>query len=257
MTPELADIEMAAHGGAVVEIRRENGTMAAWSPDSQIRAPHHADTPMEITGPAAGHERAEDQGRSDRPPRPRHAQQLRRRHHAVGHVAHLRGELQRLLLGQARRRPSGGAQLQALRRARQRATPGASVTTASTSPRSRTRRTASAGSSRSIRSIRPRRRRSAPRSAASSTKAPPASSTRTAATSSTRATTSASTTSTSSSPPARVDRAEPRRQPRPARRRHALRRALQRRRQRRLAAAGPRPGPADGGERLRAARPTC
>ena len=44
--------------------------------------------------------------------------------------------------------------------------PGASCTTASTSPRSRTRRTGSAGSSRSTRSIRPRRRRSAPRSAA-------------------------------------------------------------------------------------------
>ena len=49
---------------------------------------------------------------------------------------------------------------------------------------------------------------------------------------------------------AAVEPQRPRRQQGPAGRRHALRRPLQRRRQGRVAAAGPRPGPADGGERL-------
>ena len=116
----------------VIEIRRENGK---WQRRRgfEIRAAHrrrHADGDHR---PGRRSRAPEDQGRSDRPPRARHAQQLRRRHHAVGHLAHLRGELPRLLLGQARRRPSGSAQLQALRRARQLPMPGASSTTASTS----------------------------------------------------------------------------------------------------------------------------
>ena len=200
MTQELVDIEMAAHGGAVIEIRARrtaSGRSCRNSKYARRIARRHADGDYR---PGRRPRAAADQGRSDRPPRARHGQQLRRRRHAVGHLAHLRGELPRLFLGQARGRPSRGAQLQALRRARQLRTPGANTTTASTSPRSRTRPIASAGSSRSIRSIRPRRRRSAPPSAASSTKALPASSTRTAATSSTPATTSASTMSIASSP---------------------------------------------------------
>ena len=124
------------------------------------------------------------------------------------------------------------------------------LSTASTSTRSRTSPSASAGSSRSIPTTPPRRRRSAPRSAASSTRArthrrwP-----RTAASSSTAATTSASTTSTSSSP-RHLQPQRPRRQHGPAGRRHALRRPLRRRRQVRVAAAGPRPGAADRGQRL-------
>ena len=147
-------------------------------------------------GPCA----AADLRRSERPPRARHGQQLRRRRDAVGHLADLRGELPRLLQRQARRRRIPRRATTSATACPPNGTPGASSTTASTSPRSRTSPTASAGSSRSIRSIRPRRRRSAPRSAASSTKAPPASSTRTAATSSIPATTSASTTSIASSP---------------------------------------------------------
>jgi secreted PhoX family phosphatase len=56
MTKDLVDIEMAAHGGAVLEIRRENGK---WQvvPDSKYARRIDADTPMEITGPAAGHDR--------------------------------------------------------------------------------------------------------------------------------------------------------------------------------------------------------
>lgn len=53
MTAELAAIEMAAHGGTVIEIRREGGK---WSvvPDSKYARRIDASTPMQITGPAAG-----------------------------------------------------------------------------------------------------------------------------------------------------------------------------------------------------------
>ncbi len=56
MTPELAAIEAAAHGGSVIEIRRENGK---WSvvPNSKYARRIDATTPIEISGPAAGHAR--------------------------------------------------------------------------------------------------------------------------------------------------------------------------------------------------------
>ncbi len=56
MTKELVDIEMAAHGGSVVEIRRTNGKWAV-VPESRYARRITGDTPMEITGPAAGHDR--------------------------------------------------------------------------------------------------------------------------------------------------------------------------------------------------------
>jgi uncharacterized protein len=56
MTPELAAIEMAAHGGAVIEVRRDG---PKWSvvPNSKYARRIDASTPMDITGPAAGHAR--------------------------------------------------------------------------------------------------------------------------------------------------------------------------------------------------------
>lgn len=62
MTPELCAIEKAAHGGAVMEIKREvaaNGSLGKWAvvPNSKFARRIHVDTPMEITGPAAGHAR--------------------------------------------------------------------------------------------------------------------------------------------------------------------------------------------------------
>ncbi len=56
MTQVLVAIEMAAHGGAVVEIRRVDGKWQVVK-DSKYNRRITADTPMEITGPAAGHER--------------------------------------------------------------------------------------------------------------------------------------------------------------------------------------------------------
>ena len=119
MTREIAEVEMMAHGGSVLEIAR--GANGKWSvvPDSRFARRITAETEMEITGPAAGVERMQNEPGPERAARARHAQQLRRRRHAVGHLADLRGERQRLLLRQARGASSGGAQLQAHGRPRQ------------------------------------------------------------------------------------------------------------------------------------------
>lgn len=50
------DIEMAAHGGTVVEIRKTDGKWQVVR-DGAMNRRITADTPMEITGPAAGHAR--------------------------------------------------------------------------------------------------------------------------------------------------------------------------------------------------------
>jgi uncharacterized protein len=56
MTKDLADIELMAHGGSVLEVRKTNGK---WSvvPDSKFARRITAETEMTITGPAAGHDR--------------------------------------------------------------------------------------------------------------------------------------------------------------------------------------------------------
>jgi secreted PhoX family phosphatase len=56
MTPELAAIEMAAHGGTVIEVKRENGKWSVVA-NSKYARRIDASTPMELTGPAAGHAR--------------------------------------------------------------------------------------------------------------------------------------------------------------------------------------------------------
>ncbi|MFN7165369.1 MAG: PhoX family protein, partial [Hyphomonas sp.] len=56
VTREIALTEIAAHGGSIAEIRR---TADGWKPviDSPFNRRLTADTPMQLTGPAAGHPR--------------------------------------------------------------------------------------------------------------------------------------------------------------------------------------------------------
>jgi secreted PhoX family phosphatase len=61
MTKDLVEIEKAAHGGAVLEIKRENGKWRVVA-DSKFARRIDADTPMEITGPAAGTDRMKTKG---------------------------------------------------------------------------------------------------------------------------------------------------------------------------------------------------
>jgi uncharacterized protein len=56
MNKKLADIEIMAHGGAVLEIRKTNGKWAV-VPDSRYARRITGETEMQITGPAAGHDR--------------------------------------------------------------------------------------------------------------------------------------------------------------------------------------------------------
>ncbi len=57
MTQELANIEMAAHGGSIVEIRKENGTWRAVTDSPMNRRISARSTEMELSGPAAGSDR--------------------------------------------------------------------------------------------------------------------------------------------------------------------------------------------------------
>ncbi len=57
MTKDLVDIEMAAHGGSVLEVTRDSS--GKWRPviDSRFNRRIDATTPMRVSGPAAGHKR--------------------------------------------------------------------------------------------------------------------------------------------------------------------------------------------------------
>ncbi|MFT3953093.1 MAG: DUF839 domain-containing protein [Piscinibacter sp.] len=112
MTAELVAIEMAAHGGSVIEVRREGETWQVVA-NSRYARRITALTEMAITGPAAGHPRM----RTKADPEGRKVLGMINNcaggRHALGHLGHLRGEHQRLFLGRARRRPPGGPQLPA------------------------------------------------------------------------------------------------------------------------------------------------
>ncbi len=56
MTRELVDIEMAAHGGSVLEVRRDRDGWRVVTGSKYARR-IHAHSPMRISGPAAGHAR--------------------------------------------------------------------------------------------------------------------------------------------------------------------------------------------------------
>lgn len=57
MTKELVDIEMAAHGASIVEIRKVNGKWTVVKDSPYNRRITALATEMEITGPARGHDR--------------------------------------------------------------------------------------------------------------------------------------------------------------------------------------------------------
>lgn len=57
MTPELIDIEMAAHGGSVVEIAQTDGKWAVLRDSKYNRRITPLNTEMTFSGPAAGHDR--------------------------------------------------------------------------------------------------------------------------------------------------------------------------------------------------------
>ncbi|MBB3060132.1 PhoX family protein [Microbulbifer rhizosphaerae] len=57
MTEELVDIELAAHGGTVIELKREGGRWRVVTDGQYNRRITGGDTEMEIAGPAAGHYR--------------------------------------------------------------------------------------------------------------------------------------------------------------------------------------------------------
>ena len=86
MTSELVDIEMAAHGVTIVEIARKDG---AWRPvpRQQIQPPHQSGDSGDERRRAGGRSRPhEDKRRSIGGSHSRHAEQLRRRGDALGHI---------------------------------------------------------------------------------------------------------------------------------------------------------------------------
>lgn len=54
---EQIDIEMAAHGHSVIEVKRENGTWGVVEDSKYARRISTLETEMELTGPVAGHDR--------------------------------------------------------------------------------------------------------------------------------------------------------------------------------------------------------
>jgi secreted PhoX family phosphatase len=171
MTPELVAIEKAASGGSVIEIKRENGN---WSvvPNSKYARRIDAETPIEITGPAAGDKRM--QTKAD----PSGKKVLGTLNNCSGGITpwgtwltceenfhgYFWGKLDASHPEAKNYKRYGVPEMPM---------PGANSTNASTSPRSRTKPTGLAGSSRSIRLLPRQCRRNAPLSAATSMKARP------------------------------------------------------------------------------------
>ncbi len=82
---ELIDIEMAAHGGSVIESHtRRRGKQGGRRRIPTTHAASTPTTPMDITGPAAGHPRLKTKDDPSGAHVSRHGQQLRRRRRRRG-----------------------------------------------------------------------------------------------------------------------------------------------------------------------------
>ena len=112
MTQAIAEVEMMAHGGSVLEIKRTHGKWAVVANSNYARR-ITAGTEVAHLRSRRRTRSAEDGRGPDRQPRPRHAQQLCRRSHALGNLAVLRGKHQRLLQRRPGREPSRAQKPQA------------------------------------------------------------------------------------------------------------------------------------------------
>ena len=155
MTREIAEVEMMAHGGSVLEVRKTRRQVGGGRKARKYARRITAETEMRIAGPAAGHERLKT--KAD----PTGTKVLGMLNNCAGGRTpwgtwltceeningYFSGKLDEKLRKPATTSawafPAAG-------------TTGATTSTASTWPRSRTRPTASAGWSRSTRSIRTR-----------------------------------------------------------------------------------------------------
>lgn len=201
ITRNQVDTEMMAHGGSIIEIQRTDGK---WSlvPQSKYARRITAETPMRISGPAAGH----DKMKTSTDPSGASVQGMLNNCSGAltpwGTWLTCEENFNGYFWGKAQLDKAEAPV--ALKRY---GIPGEFYRWAKfhdrfVSSRSATNQTALAGLSRLIRSIPHRHPSSGPRSAASSMKAPATSSMVTAALSSTRATMSASNMSTASCPSA-------------------------------------------------------
>ncbi len=166
-TREQVEIAWAAHGLSVVVVegdRRTGKLTPVTAPPAQPPGHRHHRVPGHRAGRRVSP--SQDLRRPDRPQGPRHAQQLRRRHHPVGHDAARRGELQPVL----RQRLPGHRQAVRHRHRRHRAQVGAVRQAVRRRAGAQRGRTGSAMSSSSTRTTPPPRPASAPRSDGSSTR---------------------------------------------------------------------------------------
>ncbi len=195
MTKDLADIEIMAHGGSVLEIRRVNGKWQVVA-DSKYARRITGETEMLITGPAAGHDRLKTNAD---PTGTKVRGMLNNCAGATtpwGTWLTCEENFNGYFWGQI------NEQHPEFRNYRRVGLPGSGTTGGLLRPLRRDQGAARANRFGWVVEIDPMDPTSTPKKrtamAASSTRAPPTSSTRTAASSSTRATTSASTTPTSS-----------------------------------------------------------
>ena len=112
LTKEQVDVEMAAHGGTIVEIRKDGGKWQVVK-DGKLNRRITATTEMMLTGPAAGHDRLKTNAD------PTGTKVFGTINNCAGGVTplgdlrHGRGELPRLFLRRTACRPQGSRELQA------------------------------------------------------------------------------------------------------------------------------------------------